>query len=134
MACNGWKPCCPSGRRCWWTPWSKTPAPCVAWPWQTLPPSAGSPAERTQALTGINSLSLEVLDLSFNALALGQEPPAYNATCPFQGLLAFDSPRRSYFFGRTIPPTCYERSRRATISWPCWDLPAPANLHLLWLG
>lgn len=57
-------------------------------------------AERTQALTGINSLSLEVLDLSFNALALGQEPPAYNATCPFQGLLAFDYARRSYFFGR----------------------------------
>lgn len=66
-------------------------------------PTALSPeaqTERADALAAINNLSTEVLDLSLNALALGQEPPAYNATCPFQGLIAFDYARRAFFFGR----------------------------------
>ena len=56
--------------------------------------------ERQQALTEINSVCGEALDLRFVALALGKEPPAYNAVCPFQGLVAFDYERRAFFFGR----------------------------------
>ena len=51
-----------------------------------------------------------MLDLRFEALALGQEPPAYDARCPFPGLLAFGSrfatsgksedDDRKFFFGR----------------------------------
>lgn len=62
--------------------------------------SSAGRAERTQALAAINSLSIEVLDLSFNALALGQEPPAYDNRCPFQGLTAFDYAQRAFYFSR----------------------------------
>ncbi len=47
--------------------------------------------EWKKAEKAINALSEEVLDLSFPALALGKEPPAYDARCPFPGMLAFGS-------------------------------------------
>jgi len=56
--------------------------------------------ERERALLEVNDLSMEVLDLSFNALALGQEPPAYDPRCPFQGLYPFRVEDREFFFGR----------------------------------
>ena len=56
--------------------------------------NASRPWPRSTRLCG------EALDLRFVALALGQEPPAYDARCPFQGLAAFDYERRAFFFGR----------------------------------
>src|SRR5262245_8019556 len=56
--------------------------------------------EREQALTEVNKLCGEALDLSFDALALGQEPPAYDDRCPFRGLYPFRQDDREFFFGR----------------------------------
>ncbi|BAY91237.1 MULTISPECIES: nSTAND1 domain-containing NTPase [unclassified Tolypothrix] len=56
--------------------------------------------ERELALAEINTLCEEIVDLSFNALALGQEPPAYDARCPFLGLYPFRESNREFFFGR----------------------------------
>jgi len=63
-----------------------------------------------QTMAAINATSEESLNLSFRALALGKEPPAYDARCPFPGLLAFGArfatsgkPQdddRKFFFGR----------------------------------
>ncbi|MDM8518875.1 CHAT domain-containing protein [Anaerolineales bacterium HSG6] len=62
----------------------------------TLSPAAQS--ERQTALTEINSLCEEALEFSFNALALDETPPDYDARCPFPGLESFrDS---TFFFGR----------------------------------
>ena len=68
----------------------------------TDPAGLGADAlkEREQALTEINSVCGEALDLRFVALALGEEPPAYDARCPFQGLPAFGYEQRAFFFGR----------------------------------
>jgi tetratricopeptide (TPR) repeat protein len=56
--------------------------------------------ERGQNLSTLNQLCTEVLDMSFNALALGQTPPAYDARCPFPGLMAFRPEEHEFFFGR----------------------------------
>jgi WD40 repeat protein/formylglycine-generating enzyme required for sulfatase activity len=56
--------------------------------------------ERRQALREVNTLCQEALDLSFNALALGQQPPNYDARCPFRGLYPFGPEDRQFFFGR----------------------------------
>jgi hypothetical protein len=55
---------------------------------------------REMALTEANNLCAEALDLSFHALALGQEPPAYDERCPFRGLYPFRVEDREFFFGR----------------------------------
>jgi WD40 repeat protein/energy-coupling factor transporter ATP-binding protein EcfA2 len=57
-------------------------------------------SERQQALDEIDALSLETLDLSFPALALGQTPPTYDQRCPFLGLAAFQLADQAFFFGR----------------------------------
>lgn len=57
-------------------------------------------ADREHALTEINNESAEVLDISFNALALGQDPPPYDARCPFRGLYTFGFQDQQFFFGR----------------------------------
>ncbi|WP_233154188.1 nSTAND1 domain-containing NTPase, partial [Scytonema sp. HK-05] len=56
--------------------------------------------EKEQALVEVNNLCDQALDLSFNALALGQKPPKYDSRCPFQGLYAFGVEQREFFFGR----------------------------------
>jgi WD40 repeat protein len=56
--------------------------------------------EREQALEEVNNLCQEILDLNFNALALGQQPPTYDARCPFLGLYPFREEDREFFFGR----------------------------------
>ncbi|MBD2494311.1 SUMF1/EgtB/PvdO family nonheme iron enzyme [Nostoc sp. FACHB-280] len=56
--------------------------------------------EQQQALDAINTICSEVLDLSFPALALGKEPPAYDSRCPFRGLYPFRLEDREFFFGR----------------------------------
>jgi energy-coupling factor transporter ATP-binding protein EcfA2 len=45
--------------------------------------------EWDETLSAVNTLSEEILDLSFPALALGKAPPRYDSRCPFPGLLAF---------------------------------------------
>ena len=64
--------------------------------------SADARQERDATLAGVNALCEEALDLSFNGLALGHEPPAYDSHCPFQGLTAFTYARRAFFFGREV--------------------------------
>ncbi|MEA5551842.1 CHAT domain-containing protein [Anabaena cylindrica UHCC 0172] len=56
--------------------------------------------EREQALAEVNNLCEQVIDLSFNALALGQQPPTYDSRCPFLGLYPFREKNREFFFGR----------------------------------
>ena len=56
--------------------------------------------ERDAALASVNQLCSEALDLSFNALALGQSLPAYDGRCPFRGLFPFRAEDREFFFGR----------------------------------
>jgi formylglycine-generating enzyme required for sulfatase activity/energy-coupling factor transporter ATP-binding protein EcfA2 len=66
-------------------------------------PSVLSKEGRTaqeEALATVNSLCEEALDISFNAIAAGQEPPDYDAHCPFRGLQAFRVEDRRFFFGR----------------------------------
>jgi hypothetical protein len=55
---------------------------------------------RDAALQASETLSLEVADLAFGALARGQVPPPYDARCPFRGLEAFRPKDRAFFFGR----------------------------------
>ena len=62
--------------------------------------SESSRTERKESLDQLNSLSLEALDLSFNALCLGQTPPAYDSRSPFRGLESFRPEDAAYFFGR----------------------------------
>lgn len=56
--------------------------------------------ERQETLNTLNHLSLEVLDLSFSALCLGQTPPAYENKSPFRGLESFSPNDQDFFFGR----------------------------------
>ncbi|MEW5827965.1 MAG: CHAT domain-containing protein, partial [Chloroflexota bacterium] len=62
--------------------------------------SADSRREFDLTLNALNQLCLETLDISFNALALGQDPPAYDDRCPFLGLMAFAPKDKDFFFGR----------------------------------
>ena len=56
--------------------------------------------EQADLLKALDALSSEVADLSFKALALGQEAPAYDDRCPYLGLAAFQAANRAFFFGR----------------------------------
>jgi hypothetical protein len=56
--------------------------------------------ERRKALEELDAIGKEALDLSFAALALGQDPPAYDARRPFRGLNPFRAEDRAFFFGR----------------------------------
>jgi hypothetical protein len=56
--------------------------------------------ERVEALAQVNSLCMEALDISFNALCLGEEPPEYDSRSPFRGLESFRSEDSEFFFGR----------------------------------
>jgi energy-coupling factor transporter ATP-binding protein EcfA2 len=56
--------------------------------------------ERDAALDGVSNICGEALDLSFAALALGQDPPASDERCPFRGLYAFREKDQEFFFGR----------------------------------
>jgi len=58
--------------------------------------------EREEGLAAINGLCGEVLEMSFEALADGHEPPPYNAECPFRGLYPFRPEHRRFFFGRGL--------------------------------
>lgn len=56
--------------------------------------------ERIEPLAVINSLCIEVLDISFNALCLGDEPLEYDLRPPFRGLESFRPEDCEFFFGR----------------------------------
>jgi tetratricopeptide (TPR) repeat protein len=62
--------------------------------------SAESRHEYELNLNALNQLCTEVLDMSFNALALGGKPPDYDDRCPFPGLKAFHPEDSEFFFGR----------------------------------
>ncbi|MBD1899894.1 CHAT domain-containing protein [Trichocoleus sp. DQ-A3] len=57
--------------------------------------------ERHQALEELDNICDQVLDLSFDALAVGKQPPEYKAECPFPGLSSFGEKKyHKFFFGR----------------------------------
>ena len=56
--------------------------------------------ERVEALSVINSLCFEALDISFSALCIGEEPPEYDSRSPFRGLESFRPEDSEFFFGR----------------------------------
>ncbi|MGB3188113.1 MAG: CHAT domain-containing protein [Limnoraphis sp.] len=56
--------------------------------------------QRIHALRELNSLCNFIIDISFNALAFDQNPPAYDHRCPFRGLYPFKPENRAFFFGR----------------------------------
>jgi hypothetical protein len=62
--------------------------------------SADKRQERLSLLAEIDAICTEALDLGFAALALGDEPPAYDARRPFRGLHPFRAEDREFFFGR----------------------------------
>ena len=64
----------------------------------SLSPSARE--EREAALAQVRQVCLEATDLDFDALALGQAPPAYDDRQPFRGLYPFRAEDRAFFFGR----------------------------------
>lgn len=62
--------------------------------------SEQSRKERVEALAIINGICLEVVDISFNGLCLGESVPKYDARSPFRGLEAFRPEDSQFFFGR----------------------------------
>ncbi|MBG1262667.1 CHAT domain-containing protein [Nostoc commune] len=56
--------------------------------------------EQKQALAEVDRISLEVLERSFQNLALDKPVPSYDARCPFQGLYPFRYENREFFCGR----------------------------------
>ncbi|HEY5868664.1 MAG TPA: CHAT domain-containing protein [Candidatus Tectomicrobia bacterium] len=80
--------------------------------------------EREQALTEVNKLCGEALDLSFAGLALGQEPPAYDGRCPFRGLYPFRQEDREFFFGREA---LIEHLRQKLATYPCLPVLGPSG-------
>jgi WD40 repeat protein len=63
--------------------------------------SETSREERKDALTTIDNVCNEAVELSFAALATGAEPPRYEGTtCPFPGLAPFSEGEARFFFGR----------------------------------
>lgn len=56
--------------------------------------------ERKAAMADLDALCREVTDISFAALCVGEEPPAYDERCPFRGLHAFQVADQEFFFGR----------------------------------
>jgi len=62
-----------------------------------------SPALKAQREDGVNRMKLmcmEVTDIYFRAICLGQNPPPYDSRPPFLGLFAFRPEDREFFFGR----------------------------------
>jgi hypothetical protein len=62
--------------------------------------SASARQERDRALTRVNELCSEAVEISFNALAQGESPPTYDGRQPFRGLSPFRAEDREFFFGR----------------------------------
>lgn len=56
--------------------------------------------EQQEALARLETLCLQVLDLSFAAVALDKKVLPYLAQCPFPGMRAFGPEEQRYFFGR----------------------------------
>ncbi len=56
--------------------------------------------QREETLDAIKPMCMEVTDISFRAMCLGQNPPPYDSRPPFLGLFAFRPEDREFFFGR----------------------------------
>ncbi|MEZ4674009.1 MAG: CHAT domain-containing protein [Caldilineaceae bacterium] len=56
--------------------------------------------EQREAQVTVEQIAEKALELSFKALCLGNAPPAYDARCPFRGLVAFGVADHAFFFGR----------------------------------
>jgi hypothetical protein len=80
--------------------------------------------ERRKALEELDAMSKEALDLDFAALALGQDPPAYDARNPFRGLNPFRAEDRAFFFGRE---TLVEELRQRLATHPFLPVLGPSG-------
>ncbi len=56
--------------------------------------------QREEAFGVMKPMCMEVTDISFRAICLGQNPPPYDSRPPFLGLFAFHPEDREFFFGR----------------------------------
>jgi WD40 repeat protein len=56
--------------------------------------------QREETLGVMKPMCMEVMDISFRAICLGQNPPPYDSRPPFLGLFAFRPEDREFFFGR----------------------------------
>ncbi len=54
--------------------------------------------QRNEALSVLDDICLQVVDLTFNSLAGGKRPPEYKAECPFPGLSSFVEDKYHKFF------------------------------------
>jgi energy-coupling factor transporter ATP-binding protein EcfA2 len=57
-------------------------------------------ARQEEALAALDDLCQEALEIGFEALARGEEPPDYDGRCPFRGLHPFRGEQHDFFFGR----------------------------------
>ena len=62
------------------------------------------------ALAEMNKFSAEVLELSFNELALGKKVTKYDDCCPFPGLSPFKLEDNKFFFGRKELVTSFKNA------------------------
>ncbi len=56
--------------------------------------------QREEQLEVVKQMCMEVTDISFHALCIGQKPPPYDRRCPFRGLESFGPQDWEFFFGR----------------------------------
>ncbi len=62
--------------------------------------SSALKAQREDGVNRMKLMCMEVMDISFRAICLGQNPPPYDSRPPFLGLFAFRPEDREFFFGR----------------------------------
>jgi WD40 repeat protein len=62
--------------------------------------SSAARKEYETALKEVNELCQDVVEISFDALAQGQQPPVYDSRQPFRGMSPFRFEDREFFFGR----------------------------------
>lgn len=62
--------------------------------------SSALKAQREDGVNRMKLMCMEVTDISFRAICLGQNPPPYDSRPPFLGLFAFRPEDREFFFGR----------------------------------
>jgi WD40 repeat protein/energy-coupling factor transporter ATP-binding protein EcfA2 len=57
-------------------------------------------SQREDSLIKMKLMCMEALDISFNALCRGENPPPYDSRPPFRGLYAFRPEDMEFYFGR----------------------------------
>ena len=74
---------------------------------------------------------MEVTDISFRAICLGQNPPLYDSRPPFLGLFAFRPEDREFFFGRDAVSYTHLRAHETVLDLVCRLLLEKKNKHVI---